>query len=48
MNPPELKYSDEHEWVRLDSDNVAIIGITESIETRFVGVDGGIHIVAMQ
>jgi glycine cleavage system H protein len=29
MNPPDLKYSEEHEWVRLDSDGVAVVGITE-------------------
>ncbi len=29
MNPADLKYSEEHEWVRLESDNVAVIGITE-------------------
>ena len=27
MNPEELKYSEEHEWLRLDGDT-AIIGIT--------------------
>ncbi len=29
MNPPDLKYSEEHEWVRVESDNVVVIGITE-------------------
>jgi glycine cleavage system H protein len=29
MNPPDLKYSDEHEWLRLDSDGTAVVGITE-------------------
>ena len=29
MNPPELRYSKEHEWVRLESDGVAVTGITE-------------------
>ena len=29
MNPPELKYSKEHEWLRVESDGVGIIGITE-------------------
>ena len=29
MNPPGLKYSKEHEWVRLESDQVAVVGITE-------------------
>jgi len=30
MNIPEnLKYTNEHEWVRLDENGVAVIGITE-------------------
>ena len=29
MNPPDLKYSEEHEWLRMESDEVATIGITE-------------------
>ena len=29
MNPPDLKYSEEHEWVRVESGNVVVIGITE-------------------
>ena len=29
MNPPDLKYSKEHEWVRLESNGVGVIGITE-------------------
>ena len=29
MNPPELKYSEEHEWVRSESDDIAVVGITE-------------------
>ena len=28
MNPVNLKYSQEHEWVRSDTDNTATIGIT--------------------
>jgi glycine cleavage system H protein len=28
MNPKDLKYSQEHEWVRLETENVASIGIT--------------------
>lgn len=28
MNPPDLKYTSEHEWVRMDGDE-AVIGITE-------------------
>jgi glycine cleavage system H protein len=29
MNPSDLKYSKEHEWVRLEDNNEAIIGITD-------------------
>jgi glycine cleavage system H protein len=29
MNPPELRYSREHEWVRVEADGVAVVGITE-------------------
>ena len=29
MNPAELNYSKEHEWVRMESADVAIVGITE-------------------
>ena len=29
MNPPELRYSKEHEWVRVQSNREASIGITE-------------------
>ncbi len=29
MNPQDLKYSKEHEWVRLQADGTALIGITE-------------------
>ena len=29
MNPSDIKYSEEHEWVRVESDGVAAIGITE-------------------
>ncbi len=29
MNPPDLKYTEEHEWVRVETDNVVIVGITE-------------------
>ena len=28
MNPPDLKYTSEHEWVRIDNDE-AVVGITE-------------------
>jgi glycine cleavage system H protein len=27
--PAELRYTKEHEWVRLDSDGTAVVGITE-------------------
>ena len=29
MSPPDLRYSNEHEWVRVEADNLAVIGITE-------------------
>ena len=29
MNPADLNYSKEHEWVRMESADVAIVGITE-------------------
>ncbi len=29
MNPKEYRYSKEHEWVKMESDNVALIGITD-------------------
>lgn len=28
MIPGELKYTSEHEWIRVDSDNVVTVGIT--------------------
>ena len=28
-NPADLKYTKEHEWVRVESDTVVVIGITE-------------------
>ena len=27
--PEELKYTNEHEWVRMEGDNVAVVGITD-------------------
>ena len=27
--PPELKYTKDHEWVRLEDGNIAVVGITE-------------------
>ena len=29
MNPQDLRYSKEHEWLRLESDDTGVIGITE-------------------
>ncbi len=29
MTPEELKYSEEHEWVRTESDGVVVVGITD-------------------
>ena len=29
MNPPGLKYSREHEWLRIEPDGTGVIGITE-------------------
>lgn len=29
MTPEELKYSEEHEWVRVESDGVVVVGITD-------------------
>jgi len=29
LNPSELRYSKEHEWLRRESDGLAVIGITE-------------------
>jgi glycine cleavage system H protein len=29
MNPRDLKYSEEHEWLRVESDGSAVVGITE-------------------
>ncbi|MCI0822886.1 MAG: glycine cleavage system protein GcvH [Chloroflexi bacterium] len=29
MNPTELKYSEEHEWVQVESATVVLVGITE-------------------
>jgi glycine cleavage system H protein len=27
--PSNLKYSEEHEWIRVDADNIAYIGVTD-------------------
>ena len=29
MTPEDLKYSEEHEWVRIESDGAAVVGITD-------------------
>ena len=29
MNPKDLRYSKEHEWLRLETDAIGVIGITE-------------------
>ena len=29
MSPPDLRYSEEHEWVRVEPNGVAVVGITE-------------------
>ena len=29
MNPADRKYSKDHEWVKMESDNLAIVGITD-------------------
>ena len=29
MTPEDLKYSEEHEWVRIESDGFAVVGITD-------------------
>ena len=29
MNPPGLKYSKEHEWLRVESDGIGVVGITD-------------------
>ena len=28
MNPPDLKYTKEHEWVRVEPEDVAVLGVT--------------------
>ena len=29
MTPEELKYSEEHEWVRVEPDDIVVVGITD-------------------
>lgn len=37
MNPPELKYSKEHEWVKVDGDT-ATIGITDHAQEQLTDI----------
>ena len=32
--PSDLKYTEEHEWVRLEGDNVAVVGITDFAQSE--------------
>lgn len=32
--PSHLKYTEEHEWIRLESDNVAYVGITDFAQSE--------------
>ena len=32
--PKELKYTKDHEWIRLEDDNVAVIGITDFAQSE--------------
>ncbi len=32
--PTNLKYSEEHEWIRLEDDNVAYIGVTDHAQSE--------------
>ena len=35
MNTPDnLKYTEEHEWIRLDEGNIAVIGITDFAQSE--------------
>ncbi len=35
MNLPEdLKYTEEHEWIKIDSENVAVLGITDFAQSE--------------
>jgi glycine cleavage system H protein len=29
MNPPDLRYSKEHEWLRIESEGIGTVGITD-------------------
>jgi len=32
--PADLKYTEEHEWIRMESDNVAVVGITDFAQSE--------------
>jgi len=32
--PSDLRYTNEHEWIKLESDNVALIGITDFAQSE--------------
>jgi len=32
--PKELKYTAEHEWIRMESDNIAVVGITDFAQSE--------------
>ncbi len=32
--PSELKYTHEHEWIRVEGDNVAVVGITDFAQSE--------------
>ena len=32
--PEELKYTAEHEWIRMESDNIAVVGITDFAQSE--------------
>ncbi|MFT5164828.1 MAG: glycine cleavage system H protein [Saprospiraceae bacterium] len=33
-NPSNLKYTEEHEWVRLEGDNIVVVGITDFAQSE--------------
>jgi len=36
--PDDLKYAETHEWVRVDADNVATVGITEHAQAELTDI----------
>lgn len=32
--PPNLKYTEEHEWIRLEADNIVYVGITDFAQSE--------------